>query len=611
MYKKLAYSSDDDKVLQKKLLRNRLFFAMAFTLLLFSLLIARMAYLQWTNYSHYKGMADGNRISLETLPPTRGKIYDRNGILLADNQPIFVLKFDKKQIPNISKTKANLISFLPGLPSKTADKFFDRLTHFHNAKPIILPYTLSEKEAAVFAVQSHLFPGVNLTAQLKRTYPFKSSMAHALGYVGKINPRETAKLDKERYQATDVMGKNGVEKQYEDRLHGYPGFQEIETNARGRILRTLSTQPAIPGEDIHLTIDIKLQTYIENLLKDQKASVVVLEPQSGEVLAIVSNPSYDLNQFVGGISQTNYDRLLNNKKRPLINRATSGQYPPGSTIKPFVSLGALENGIITEKHSIFDPGYFVFKDHRYRDWKRSGHGRVNMSSAIEQSCDTYFYDLSLKMGINTIHDYLYPFGFGHKTGIDLPSEKEGILPSKEWKKSTKGVNWYKGETIIASIGQGYFLATPLQLAKSAAMIANRGKIIQPHLLKYKHIPELPHIPIKKNTHWENVIKAMAKVMHGTRGTARRYTRNIDFKMAGKTGTAQVFSLNEGEYHKADIRKGLHDHSLFLGFAPIQKPKLAIGVIIENADVKAAPISVKITNYYLTEILNTAGQDSEN
>lgn len=603
---RLVYNSDEDKLRQKKLLRNRLIFAMLFTLVFFGILIGRMGYLQWVDYQHYKGMADGNRFSIETLPPVRGKIYDRNGILLADNQPIFVLKFDKKQIPQISKLEQDLLALLPNLSSKKFQKFFKRLKRSRSAKPLIFSTSLTEKQAAIFAVNSHKFPGVVLTAQLQRVYPYQSSLAHALGYVGRIDAREAKRIDKERYRGTEIIGKTGLERQYEDMLHGHPGFQEIETNARGRVLRTLTTTPAKSGQDIHLTIDIRLQTYIEKLVKDHKAAVVVTKPQTGEILAFVSNPAYDINLFTDGISQKNYNRLLNDRRKPLLNRVTNGSYPPGSTVKPFVSLASLEEGIITAKKKIFDPGYFVFMDQRYRDWKRKGHGIVDMKAAIAESCDTYYYDLSLKMGINLIHDSLYPFGFGHKTDVDLPSEKKAILPSKEWKRITHGQTWYKGETINAVIGQGYFTATPIQLAKSVSVLANRGKVVQPHLLKNIKLPEQPHIAIKNNKNWEDVIEAMEEVMHGKRGTARSYARNLNFRMAGKTGTAQVFSLNEEEYDEENIKKSLRDHSLFIGFAPIQQPEVAISVVMENAEIKAAPIAVKVTDYYLNQLQKPLG-----
>lgn len=608
---RLVHNTDNEKLTQKRLLRNRLIFAMVLVLISFMVLTGRMAYLQWVNYHYYKSMADGNRISLETLPPMRGKIYDRNGHVLADNRSVFVLRFDRKKMLVTKDYHTDLITLFPEISSERWNTFFARLKTGYRAKVVTFDVHLSESQAAVFASHSNQYPGVSLTAKLKRNYPYKDFVSHALGYVARINDKEVVTLDKERYLGTDVIGKSGVEKEYENILHGYPGYKEIETNARGRVLRTLSTTPAIPGKDIHLTIDIRLQKYIENLLIDQRAAAVVLEPKTGEILAFVSHPGYDLNLFVDGISRKNYDELLNNPSRPLINRVTDGQYPPGSTIKPFVSLSSLENNVITPEKQIFDPGYFIYKDHRYRDWKRGGHGLVNMSDAIEQSCDTYFYELGLKMGIDMIHDSLYPFGFGHITHIDLPAEKKGILPSKAWKREARQENWYNGETIIATIGQGYFLSTPLQLGKAVATLANRGKISQPHLLKglapKTDVTEL--IPINKIGNWEKVIQAMVKVMHGKHGTARAYAKNLNFKMAGKTGTAQVFSLNEGDYDAEKIDRVLHDHSLFIGFAPVDNPEIAISVVIENASAKAAPVAVDIARFYFDNIAIETNKDA--
>ncbi len=594
---KLADNKDNEKSLQKKILKSRLFFAAGFTFLLFLILIFRMSYLQLTNYELYKGLAEGNRISFVAIPPSRGNIYDRNGILLAYNQPVFVLEFSKNKIADIAKTQINLADILPELPTITTEKFFKRLKHYYNARPLDLPITLTETQAAIFAVQSHRFPGVTLTAQLKRVYPFKSNLAHALGYVGKINPQEMAQLDRARYRGTKIIGRSGIERQYEDLLHGFPGFQEVETNARGRIIRTLNINPPVHGQDIQLTIDIHLQAHIEKLLEGRKASVVIIEPQTGEVLALVSSPSYDLNLFIGGISHVEYNKLLNDPLRPLVNRATNGQYPPGSTIKPFLSLVSLEHGVITEDMKIYDPGYFDFKGHRYRNWKRSGQGLVDMKRAIAESSDTYYYKLSLNMGINMMHDNLLPFGFGQRTDIDLPSEKRGILPSRAWKREARGQSWLTGDTILTSIGQGYFLATPVQLAKATAILANHGGKIQPHLLKNKVIATQQHIPTKSYTHWENVIEAMVEAMHGARGTARRFTQDIDFKMAGKTGTSQVFNLLGGEYDKDNIRKTLRSHSLFIGFYPTNRPTFAISVVIEHADITAADIAVDIIEFY--------------
>lgn len=601
MKNKHHYQTESEIFFQKRLFRNRIYFALALALIFFSLLWVRMSYLQWVGYKHYHSMSEGNRISVEAIPPVRGRIFDRNHVLLADNQPVFVLKFSKDKIENIQDSFSILQELLPNLSEERLTRFFDRLKVTSKYRPLYLPYTLSEAEAARFAGHSYQLPGITLVAKLKRMYPFNKSAVHAIGYVGKINQKEFNQLSESEYAGTDVMGKLGVEKYYESVLHGSPGLQQIETNARGRVIQKLESVPAKPGKDIQLTIDIRLQQYIENYLDGKKAAVVVTDPKTGEILAYVSTPGYDPNLFVDGISQVKYQELLKDHNRPLINRVINGQYPPGSTIKPFVALAAIENNIISPYKKIFDPGFLEFKDHRYRDWKRQGHGLVDMNDAVAQSCDTYFYELSLNMGIDLIHDALYPFGFGHHTKIDLYNESVGILPSKAWKRRVKGQTWYKGETIIAAIGQGYFLSTPLQLAKAISIMANRGEIVEPHLLKDNEQTKKEQIPIQNIENWEKVIKAMMDVLHSSRGTARKYGRDLPFKMAGKTGTAQVFSLNEGEYDEENIRKSLRDHSLFIGFAPVKKPKIAISVIIENSTLKAAPVAVDITKYYLSEL----------
>lgn len=600
---KHRHQTEGEIFFQKQLFKNRIYFALALCIFFLIILLGRMTYLQWVGYNHYQSMAEGNRVSVEPIPPVRGRIYDRNHVLLADNQPIFTLKFSKDKMENLNKSFMDLQALLPNLNAEKLSKFYEKLNVSSRYRQLYLPYTLSEEEAARFASQSYQFPGMTLIAKLKRIYPFQDSAVHVLGYVGRINQSEYEQLDESNYAGTDVIGKLGIEKYYENRLHGTPGIQQIETNARGRVIRKLETIPSIPGEDIQLTLDIRLQRYIETFLDGKKAAVVVTDPNTGDILAFVSSPTYDPNLFVDGISQKNYQALLNNPKRPLINRVINGQYPPGSTVKPFMALAAIENNIISPNTQIYDPGYLEYQDHRYRDWKREGHGLVDMHRAIVESCDTYFYKLSLDMGIDLIHKSLTPFGFGQQTQIDLQNESTGILPSRSWKKEFKNDNWYNGETIITSIGQGFFLATPLQLAKATSILANRGEIIQPRLLKSTASTVTQKIRIENSKNWDKVIQAMEDTLHTVHGTAFRYARGLPFKMAGKTGTAQVFSLNEGEYNEDEITKNLWDHSLFIGFAPVDQPKIAISVIIENSTAKAAPVAIDIAKYYLTELVN--------
>lgn len=602
MPERLNFNSDEETFQTKKHFRFRLYFAYSFVLLLFSFLIGQMANLQWYDYDRYHGLAEGNRISVETLAPTRGKIYDRNHILLADNQPVYALNMVREKMDDIDEFKRELMKLLDTVPPERIEKYFSRFRKWNRSKSYRLPYSISEEQAARFSVINYKFPGVTLDARLKRVYPYKSTAVHALGYVGRINVKELKTLDEKEYRGTQIIGKSGIERFYESQLHGSPGIQQIETNARGRVLRKLETVPATAGENIHLTIDINLQAYAESLFTNKRGSLVAIDPQNGEILAFVSMPTFDPNLFVDGIDHENYNRLLYDPNKPFINRVINGQYPPGSTIKPFVALGAIENNFISPNKTINDPGYYDYAEHRYRDWKRTGHGKVNMNTAIAESCDTYFYELSLMMGVDAIHDSMSPFGFGAKTNVDIMGESKGILPSQAWKRATKGKQWYRGETIISSIGQGYNLTTPLQLAKATSILANRGKIIQPHLLRddSKTTPS-EQIEIKKISNWNKVIQGMEDVMHGKKGTARRHGKGLPFKMAGKTGTAQVFNLNQGDYDADELDKRLHDHSLFIGFAPIDNPRIAVAIIAENAgsgSKTAAPMAVKLIKEYL-------------
>ncbi len=592
----LDFNSDSESFHQKKQFQFRLYVAFIFTLILFAILIARMTQLQWLEHERYQGLAEGNRISIETLPPTRGKIFDRNHILLADNQPVYTLKLIREKMDNIDATMLAIQVILDNIEPQRVHEFFQKFKKRNRSKSYSLPFSLSEAQAAQFAVISHKHPGVTLSARLKRTYPYGAAAVHALGYVGRINTKELKNLDPKAYRGTDIIGKTGIERYYENILHGSPGIQQIETNVRGRVLRKLETLPATPGKDIHLTLDIKLQQFAESLMGEMRGGIVAMDPQSGEVLAFVSTPTFDPNLFVDGIDHKSYNALRDNPNRPFINRVINGRYPPGSTTKPFMALGAIENKFISPNKKIYDPGYLVYKDHRYRDWKRTGHGLVDMNKAIVESCDTYFYELSLDMGIDNIHDALAPFGFGAHTGIDIHGESKGILPSQKWKREVKGKPWFRGETIISSIGQGYNLVTPLQLARATAILANRGKVIRPHLVRSHKTEVLEQIEIKKISNWEKVIKSMENVMHSKKGTARQHALHLPFKMAGKTGTAQVFSLNAGDYDAETLHEKLHDHSLFVGFAPVDKPKIAIAVIAENAgsgSKTAAPIGVKV------------------
>ena len=598
----MKHALSSRKTQARKLFRNRLFWAAGLVVIGFAILLARMAWLQIALYDRYRTLAEDNRIASQVIPPQRGRIYDRNHVLLADNKPVFVLEVVPEQAPRLKEQLAHIGTLFPyKFDVKRQEKFLHQLRQLKKFEAHALPFELTETEAAHFAALSYQFPGFQLSTRIKRIYPYGTITAHTVGYVGKISKKELKKLDPERYRGTFVIGKSGIEKYYESRLMGRPGLRHVEVNAFGRVVRTLHVTPAQPGQDLTLTLDMRLQIKAYQLLAGRAGAVVALDPRNGEVLAMASSPGYDANLFVDGISYKNYRALLNNPERPLINRPIAGIYPPASTIKPLVLLAALEKNIVTPQFSIFDPGYFKYENHLYRDWKRGGHGRVGWKEAIMYSCDTYFYQLGLKMGINRMHDGLLQFGLGRKTGIDLPGERAGLIPNKEWKKRVRSRPWYNGETVIAAIGQGYDLSTPLQLARATAILANRGTQIIPHLLKQPKEPE-GHIPVHDPRNWERVTDAMEAVVHHPRGTAHRVGRHLPFRMAGKTGTAQVISLKRDEkYDPSKLAEHQLDHSLFVGFAPVKDPQIAIAVIIEHGGSgsrAAAPVAAELAKYYL-------------
>ncbi len=584
--------------------KHRLIFALAIIILAFSGLIARMIYLQYHHYETYLDLAEGNRISVQIIGPERGKIFDRNGQLLADNQPVFSLSFTRERIPNLHDSITHLAQLFPDIEQERLEQFAQRIQRLPRHQTHVFPISLTDEQAALFAAHNHQFPGIQLTARQKRVYPFGSSTAHLVGYVGRISEQDLPRLDRARYRATDTMGKSGLERFYEDSLHGQPGLRRVETNARGRVIRILEQIPATPGDDLHLTIDIRLQQFIEQELAGRRAAVVAIEPSTGQILAFVSTPSYDANLFVDGISHRDYNALLNDPERPLINRASRGQYPPGSTTKPMTALGALELGFTTMSERIFDPGYFEFQDRRYHNWRREGHGWTDLKRSIVESVDTFYYKMSLDMGIDTLNEILAPFGFGAQTGVDHPGEQTGILPSQAWKRATHGQAWFRGETIISSIGQGYNLVTPLQLAQATSILANRGRVIPPHFNQALE-PDSHQLPIRNRQHWEYVIDGMIDSVHTPRGTAWSSGRHIEgYKIAGKTGTAQVFSLNDQKYREEELDQRLHNHALFVAFAPAHQPTIAISIIVENGGGggrTAAPIAIRAIDYYQREL----------
>ena len=589
----------------------------------FLVLMMRLYDLQITNNLHYETLSNDNRVRVFPVPPTRGLILDRNGEILADNTPNYQLVITPSQVEDMSKL-LDQISQLVEIEEHELKRFHKTIKRKQSFQQTPLVFNLTDEEVARFAVNQHRFSGVEIAANSTRYYPQKQTFAHALGYVGRINEKELTKLDKQAYEGTSHVGKLGIEKKYEDLLHGEVGYKHVEINAQGRSLRVLKTQPSSPGEDIQLSLIAKLQEVAQDALGDENGAVVAIDPNNGDVLTFVSQPNYDPNLFVNGIGQQAYSALRDDKSRPLFNRALIGQYPPGSTVKPIVALAALEYDVTWPGKTMYAGPYFQLpgKARKYRDWKKGGHGLVNMDSAIAQSCDVYFYDIGNRLGIDRMHEFLSQFGLGSATNIDTVGEVKGLLPSKEWKRGARGEPWYPGETVITSIGQGYMLTTPLQLAVMTAFIAKKGITYQPRFvrakrpsgtLQFEYVePKLiPEVEVKNKAYWATIEQAMINVVHAPNGTARRIGDDASYIIAGKTGTAQVFGIAQDEEYDADlIPKHLQDHALFIAYAPAEDPKIALAVVVENGgsgSSAAAPVARKVLDAFLLEENNLASR----
>jgi len=602
------------------LFSNRILMAGFVVFILVSTLLFRLYQLQYVGYGHYSGLSKNNRVRLMSVPPARGLIFDRNGVIIANNLPSFQLEITPEIVKDIPATIQALQQFIP-ISASEIKRFNRALKRKRRFEGIPLKFNLNDDQVAKISVNLHRFPGIAVEAHLSRHYPLKEQAAHTIGYVGRINEKDLKKIDTSNYSGTIHIGKTGVERYYENKLHGTVGYQQVEVNVEGRILHILDETPAIPGENLYLTLDIGLQGVAEKAMKNYSGSAVAIDPNNGEILALVSKPSYDPNLFVNGISTKAYNQLNKDTERPLFNRSISGQYPPGSTIKPIIALAGLEHKMIHASQKIVCKGHFTLPndDRKYRDWKKTGHGLVNLTTSIAQSCDVYYYQLALKLTIDKMSSMLKKFGFGQRTGIDNIGEARGILPSREWKLKVKGRFWYPGETLITGIGQGYFTATPIQLAKATAMLATRGKLIQPHLLmktennekqtlsSYPYGP-VPVLKVASNKHWNSIEKAMRSVVHASNGTAKRI-RSKRYTIAGKTGTAQVYTIAQNaRYDKKNTTYKLRDHALFISYAPIKNPKIVVIVVAEHGGSgsgTAAPIAKKILDHYL---LNTLKQD---
>ncbi len=603
-----------DHIRENRLFTSRAAIAFIGIVLALLAIIGRMAYLQIIGHEHYTTLSQNNRVSLQPLAQTRGLIFDRNGVILAQNLPTYALEIVPERVADLDTTLDELADIID-ISDSDIERFHERLTQKRRFQPVALRHRLSDEEVARLAVNRHRLPGIEIAARLVRDYPQANLAVHAVGYVGRINEQELQQIDASNYAASSHIGKLGIEKAYEELLHGTVGFQQVETNVLGRTLRVLDRTPPVPGKDIVLTLDADLQRSAKQAMGDERGAVVAIDPRNGEVLVMASLGDYDPNLFVNGIDHTTYNALQSSRAKPLFNRALLGQYPPGSTIKPFVGLAGLESGTVTPETRIFCRGWHTIKDEerKYRDWKKEGHGMTDLKKAITESCDVYYYDLAQTMGIDLIHDFLAPFGFGQKTGIDIAGEAGGILPSTTWKRRVRHQPWYLGETLIAGIGQGYTLATPLQLARATAILAGRGRPVRPHLLdrvllaggeQQPFAADSPGTPIDsiQPRNWDTVIEAMENVIYGRHGTARRLNHGQPYKIAGKTGTAQVFGIEQDEEYVAeDIAKHLRDHALFIAFAPSDAPRIAVAVIVENGGSGgsvAAPIAGAVIDQYL-------------
>lgn len=610
---------------ETRLVCSRITVALAFVLLLFGVLIFRFYNLQIVNYQDYATRANSNRIQVQPVPPNRGLIFDRNGVLLAENRPSYTLSIVKERTPDLEQT----LQVLAGLVEVGEDD----LTNFHKAlkqrrrpyESVPLRYHLTESEIARIAVNEYALEGVEVEAQLVRYYPHGELFAHSIGYVGRISERELSRFDDEtyrRYSGTHSIGKIGVEKYYENQLLGEVGSQHVEVNAHGRVLRTLERIDPAPGKDLHLYLDINLQQAAVDAMEGLRGAVVAIEVATGGVLALVSTPSFDPNPFVTGISYQGYKELNESPDLPLLNRAIQGQYPPGSTLKPMFGLGGLESGVITPQWRIRDPGYYQLENssRRYRDWKKWGHGnQVDLHQAIVESCDTYFYDLAVRLGVDRMHPLGAAFGLGERTGVDIPSERAGNWPSRIWKQAVRGTAWFPGDSLNMSIGQGDVLTTPLQLAVMTAGLATRGVMHEPRLVE-RIGPESVVTPARlaysaREENWDYVVSSMQAVIHSRQGTAKVIAKDAAFHIAGKTGTAQVVGIaQDAVYDRDKIRERNRDHALFIAFAPVENPQVAVAVIIENGEhgsTVAAPIARKVFDtWFALDAVRQAEREQE-
>lgn len=594
---------------EHKLFKRRAIAILIGIAILSGLLLSRLIYLQIFQHKLYTTLARQNQLGLVSIEPNRGLIYDRNGVLLAENKPIFNLVITPDLVKNIDITIQQLSRFIR-IDAEDLKQFNRQRRLHHRFEPIPLRLKLNEEEVAKFSLEKYHFPGVAIQAQMIRYYPQGAPFAAIVGYMGRINEKDLQTLDPVNYSASNFIGKTGVEKYYEAQLHGTVGYQQVETNVHGQIVRILKQTRPIAGRGITLTIDSNLQKLAQQALGNQKGAIVALDPRNGEVLAFVSNPTFDPNLFVSGIRQHDYELLQNEPGNPLFNRALRGTYHPGSTIKPFISTGALLESVVTPSFSIHDSGEFQIngRGRIYHNFRRHAYGEVNLLKALTVSSDIYFYNLSLRMGISRIYTALHRFGFGGLTGIDLPDEGSGILPNPQWKKKTYDTPWYAGDTLNCGIGQGFLLVTPLQLAFAVSTLAEWGKRWKPQVVLSWHQgdgtvnfikpQELEPVGLPQDI-LSFIRTAMQHVVNAPGGTAERFFPGVPYTLAGKTGTAQVYSLKNNErYNTKTVAAKLRDNSLFIAFAPVENSTIALAIVIQNSVTPAPQIARKLLDYYL-------------
>ena len=593
-------------VREKHLIQNRLMVAAIGGACLLILLVVRLIWLQLIETERFQTASEANRLQTLPVSPARGLIVDRNGLILAENRPNLQLLLVPEEVDDIDVMVSEVrsrIEFTDG----DAERFAKNLKSRRRPRdPVVVKDDLSESEAALIAVDLFQFPGLQIEARPTRFYPYGGLTAHSLGYVGRLSLNELQAIEESRYAGTETIGKSGVEKAYEDALLGQVGVERVETSARGQIMRSVDRDDPVPGADIPLHLDIGLTAKLYEALGDRRGAIVAMDPQTGGILGLASAPTYDANAFIGGISQAEYAALQVNQDTPLFNRALRGQYPPGSTIKPMLGLVGLHYGAVTWEKEISDRGFFQLSgdDHKYRDWKKWGHGRVNLEKAVIESCDTYFYEMAVRLGVDQMSEGMRWFGFGRRQGRDIQGDLPGILPSREWKRQARNQSWYLGETVISGIGQGFWVTTPLQLAAATTAMARRGNFIEPHFSVLEDVDAGSPVPLGDSMDWERMIDAMEDVLHGERGTARGAARGLNYRIAGKTGTVQVVGIaQEEEYDANEVDERLRDHALFVGFAPADSPSIVLALVIENGGsggTTAAPVARQVFDYWVLE-----------